>query len=266
MLPAMDAWLPRPLPATVGRVCFGIAMLGFAAQHFATLDFATRVVLAWPGVNRELGAIVAGVILAASGGAALADRGLRLAGALLAALFGGGLLLTGLPKALTHWQVGAAWTGPCKILVFVGGAVLLGTSTRAATRLAGWNFCRFAFALFLTLGGVQHFVYASFVQTLIPRYFPAPLFWTYAAGVALIAAGIGLCFARTVRPAGLAAGAMIFSWFLILHIPRAVEAWTDRGEWSGVAESLAMAGIACLIAQPLIAQPLIAQPIPLEET
>ena len=260
MLPAMDAKLHPPLGVLLGRACFGVAMLGFAAAHFATLDFASRVVLAWPGVNREVGAVLAGVVLAACGAAVLANRALRVAGALLAALFGSGLLLTGLPKALAHWQVGAAWTPACKILVFVGGSVLVGAMAGARTRRGAWTFCRLAFALFLTLGGVQHFVYASFVRTLIPRYFPVPLFWTYAAGVALIVAGIGLCFARTTRPAAIGAGAMIFTWFLILHIPRAVAAWTDRGEWSGVAESLAMAGLAWLIAG------LSRQPIPLEET
>jgi uncharacterized membrane protein len=260
----MDASLRPPVLVTLGRSCFGLALLGFAAEHCVTLDFASRVVLVWPGVNRELGAILAGAMLAAGGVAALAGRGLRPAGALLAALFGGGFLMTGLPKALAHWQVGGAWTPACKILVFVGGAVLLGASAQAATARRAWIFCRFMFALFVTLGGVQHFVYATFVQTLIPRYFPAPLFWTYAAGGALIAVGIGLSFERTARPAALAAGAMIFSWFLILHIPRAVEAWTDRGEWSGVAESLGMAGIAWLIAG--IGAGLSRQPIPLEET
>ena len=264
MLPAMETNLRRLDPVTLGRACFGLAMLGFAAEHFAALDFASRVVLPWPGVNREVGACLAGAVLAASGLAALSGRGLRVAGTLLALLFGFGLLIVGLPKALAHWQVGAAWTNPCKILVFVGGAVLLGASADFATRRGAWIFGRLALALFLILGGVQHFVYASFVQTLVPRYFPAPLFWTYAAGIALIAAGIGLSVPRTVRPAGLAAGAMIFTWFLILHIPRAVAAWTDAGEWSGVAESLAMAGIAWLVAGGAAQFP--SRPDSLEET
>ncbi len=246
------------LAGRAGRICCGLAMLGFAAEHWVTRSFATRVLPPWPAASVHprltawLAALV-GLVLATSGLAILARRRSSRAGVALAVLFGGGLLLVGIPRALAHWRVGAAWTNPCKVLVLVGGALLvaaLGDRGPSAEDAGGhaWTFCRSSLALFLTVGGVQHFVYADFVRTLVPGWIPGALFWTYAAGLGLIAAGVGFAVPRAARLAGLGAGATIFSWFLILHIPRAVAAWSDAGEWSGVAESLAIAGIAWLVA------------------
>jgi uncharacterized membrane protein len=51
---------------------------------------------------------------------------------------------------------------------------------------------RVCLAAFLISSGVQHFLFAPFVVTLVPAWVPAPLFWSYFAGVALIAGGVGL--------------------------------------------------------------------------
>jgi hypothetical protein len=70
------------------------------------------------------------------------------------------------------------------------------------------------------------------------------------AGVALISAGVGLWIRQTVRPAALLSGTMIFIWSLIVHIPRAAAGTGNMMEWSGVFESLAIPGIAFLVAPP----------------
>jgi predicted nucleic acid-binding protein len=50
------------------------------------------------------------------------------------------------------------------------------------------------------------------------------VFWTYFAGVALIAGGIGMMAPMTMRLAGMLAGIVILLWVVLLHIPRAMSA------------------------------------------
>ena len=66
--------------------------------------------------------------------------------------------------------------------------------------------------------------------------------------MALIAAGLGLVLEKTKRWVALLSGGMIFTSFLILHIPRALAAPHDIVEWSSVCESLAFSGMAFLLA------------------
>jgi len=104
-------------------------------------------------------------------------------------------------------------------------------------------------AVFLIICGVQHFVYAGFVDTLVPAWIPpGQRFWTYFTGVALFAGGVGLLFRGTVRTAALLSGVMVFFWVLLLHIPRAVSETNQANELAGVFEALAISGVALLIA------------------
>jgi uncharacterized membrane protein len=101
---------------------------------------------------------------------------------------------------------------------------------------------------FLFVGGVQHFMYPGFVATLVPSWIPGSLFWTYFAGVALIAAGVGVNLPFTARLAGLLTAAMIFTWVLVLHIPRALATPQEANETTAVFEALAFSAGAFLIA------------------
>jgi cytochrome c oxidase assembly factor CtaG len=54
-----------------------------------------------------------------------------------------------------------------------------------------------------------------------------------------------ICFALS-----LLVGAMIFTWLLVLHIPRGIT-MNDQNEWTAVLEALAFSGIAfALVARP----------------
>jgi hypothetical protein len=94
-------------------------------------------------------------------------------------------------------------------------------------------------------------LFVPFVMTLVPAWVGAARFWTYFAGVALIAGGLGLIVPWTARRAGALSGLMIFLWFVMLHVPRALaaaDAASRRNEWTAVFEALAMSGIALVLA------------------
>ena len=113
---------------------------------------------------------------------------------------------------------------------------------------------RCSLGAFLVLAGIQHFLFPQFVMTLVPAWIPGPLFWTYFAGVSLIAGGVGLALPPTARLAAVFVGGMIFTWLLVLHIPRALAAsgpGAATNEWTAVIEALAFSAVAfALVARP----------------
>jgi uncharacterized membrane protein len=107
---------------------------------------------------------------------------------------------------------------------------------------------RLCLGVFMILAGIEHFVFAEFVAPLVPAWIPESMFWTYFSGVALVAGGAGLILTITARIAAALSGLMIFLWFVLLHIPRAVAAGHDKNEWIAVFEALAFSGIAFVLA------------------
>ncbi len=109
---------------------------------------------------------------------------------------------------------------------------------------------RFFLPITVITFGIDHFLYPEFVASLVPRWIPGPVFWTYFAAVALIAAGVAMIVNVLARWASILLGIMIFLWFLLLHIPRAIaDPHSGNGnEWTSVFEALAFSGIAFILA------------------
>jgi len=126
-----------------------------------------------------------------------------------------------------------AVTGSCLILASCFRDTLQNQSRWAWLRVTGLIFI----GLFLIASGIQHFIYIDFVAQLVPPWIPAPVFWSYFAGIALIAGGLGLMFRKTRKISGSLAALMIFVWILILHIPRVV-ILQDANEWTSLFETM----------------------------
>ncbi len=150
------------------------------------------------------------------------------------------------------------WSDPFKCLTLSGGAfIVAGTFTKNNYAPAFIKFLekfipvgKYFLAITMVVFGIDHFLYTGFVVTLVPSWIPGHLFWTYFAAVALILAGVAIIINIKRNMAAALLGLMIFIWFLILHIPRAI-ADPHRGngnEWTSVFEALAFSGIAFLIA------------------
>jgi len=107
---------------------------------------------------------------------------------------------------------------------------------------------KYFFALLLVIFGIDHFLYIDFVKILVPTWIPGALFWSYFAGVALIASGLAIFINFKPRVTSLLLATMLFLWLLVLHIPRTITApATDNGnEWTSVFQCLAFCGMAIL--------------------
>jgi uncharacterized membrane protein len=237
-------------------------MVAFGTVHLVYGDFITGIAPSWPtwAPGRPLAARLVGALLVAGGLSIALRRWTRIAGLLLGGLIALSVLFLYVPKIAANPGVGVTWTDPALYLVLAGGAILVaGLNTDRERDPAGEApsansirmlrpVARVLLGGAFILCGVQHFVYERSVAALVPAWIPAHVFWSRFAGVALIAAGVGVWIWQTVRLAALLSGTMIFIWFLILHIPRALNAPGNWDEWSSVFESLAVSGVAFLVA------------------
>jgi len=86
------------------------------------------------------------------------------------------------------------------------------------------------FAAALVVSGVQHFMYANFVATLVPSWIPARSFWAISVGAAFVAAAVSILAQRPAPLATFLMGTMFLLWVLIpLRESRALCATATNG-------------------------------------
>jgi uncharacterized membrane protein len=245
----------------LGRLFFAIGLVAFGIQQFIYGDFVPGRAPGWPSAipGRLMWAYFSGVILIAAGVAIISGKKARWAAILSGTMIFVWALLRHLPEVAANPH-GGVLTNTAKSLALFGGAFAVAGSLPATEgRLFsgiinskdGFIYLgRYCLAIFMILSGIQHFIYADFVATLVPPWIPGHYFWTYFAGIALIAGGAGLILPQTARLAATLTGLMIFLWLVLLHIPRAMAAAGPqvRNELTAVFEALSFSGIAFVLA------------------
>ncbi|HEY8993773.1 MAG TPA: hypothetical protein VIM71_03735 [Lacunisphaera sp.] len=235
---------PKNIFAIAGRWACGVAAAGMGLMQAINADFVRLVPSLpawWP--EPRIGAVLVGLGLLVIGAAILTGYRQRAAAMALGALLLGSFLLQRVPEILANPSAGYVWTNPAKVLALLGGTLLIGGAAKRGQLAAA-----ILLGVFLLICGAQHFVYAGFVDTLVPAWIPpGPRFWTYFTAAALLAGGLGVFLPATRRPAGLWAGAMILLWVFLVHIPRTVAA-RNAFELAGVFEALALGGVSWLVA------------------
>jgi len=250
----------------IGRLFFATGLAAFGIMQFIVQDFIPGRAPAWPEhvPGRVPWAFLTGAVFLASGIAIVCGKKARWAALLAGLLIFLWALVRHVPVVAAAPPLGGQWTSAGKALVLLGGTLAVaGTFRREehAGVLSGIlngergyvYFGAVALGLFMILCGIQHFIHHAFIATLVPTWVPpGAYFWTYFAGIALIAGGTGLMIPPTARLAARLSGLMIFLWVLMLHIPRAMDAGLDsRNEWTSVFEALALSGLAFLLSQVL---------------
>jgi uncharacterized membrane protein YphA (DoxX/SURF4 family) len=248
---------------SVGRWFFAIGLIAWGLQHLVAGDFVTRVVPSWPEwmPSRTMSAYLIGAALLAAGAAIAFDVKGRVAALAFAVFAFLSFVLLHVPLAAKDNLLGGRWTAAGKALVMCGGALCIALSMSEGQRdrpSGPWSSAsvrdsvilwgRVCLGAFMVLCGIQHFKFAQFVATLVPPWIPGATFWTYFAGVALIAGGLGIIVSRVTRVAALLSGAMIFSWVFLVHIPLVLKNPQSTGDVAAVFEALAFSGVAFLLA------------------
>lgn len=149
------------------------------------------------------------------------------------------------------------WENAAKELALSSGAFVIagsypGKNENALTRF--WAklipLGTILFSITIISFSIDHFLYAKEAADYVPSWVPYHVFWIYFCGAALL--GSGLAIILKIKP-GIAAtflGTMIFTWFIILHIPRIVVSPVAYmgSEITSAVIALAYSGIAFVIA------------------
>lgn len=249
--------------ARSARIAFAICIAGLGAQQLYDGQFRPVLI---PTFTTHFPGVIAlvyllSLILIGTAAAIALQKQAANACLFLGFVFLANLLFCHIPyegwiDPAGHQSIGA-WNNAFKEAALAGSAfVIAGSLTRELTHreLTASQLLiplgSILFSIMIVVFGIEHFLYAEFVKTLVPAWIPGPLFWTYFAGVALVGGGSAILFQTRSRLAAMLLGLMIFCWTIMLHIPRAVVApVTDKGnELSSVFEALGFSGIAVLIA------------------
>jgi uncharacterized membrane protein YphA (DoxX/SURF4 family) len=224
----------------LGRFLFAIAMAGFGIQYLVHAFMAGPV----PGPpwspGRPIWAFFTAVLLVTVAVCIATGKRARWAAMLLAIM----LLLRGLsvyaPRLAANVHDPGPWTSGFEILAMGGAALILaGTAVGLG---------RFLFASLLVVVGVQHFLYARFVATLVPAWIPWHLFWAYFVGVAFFAAALSIVARKYMGLGAGLLGLMFFLWVISVHSPRVIASPHDGKEWTSAFVALAMCGGAWVVA------------------
>jgi uncharacterized membrane protein len=246
------------------RISFGIMIAGLAALQIVYADFRPVVLPPWtlsfPGHAIFVYSISCLLILGAI--AIILDRKARLASLLFGGLFLLLFVACQIPYELfvdpQHNQLGS-WTSALKELALAGSGFVVAGSYPVSNQISSGfingletmiPYGKVFFSVMLILFGIDHFLYTQWVAMLVPNWIPGHIFWTYFAGVALIGAGITIILKIQLKLSALLLAAMIFLWFILLHIPRAVADphSLEGNEIASVFEAFGFSGVAYLMA------------------
>jgi len=210
------------------RVLFALSIIGIALLQIVFLVFMP-VIIPWPAdiAVSHFSAWIGSIVLAAICLPVLVNSKARPAAIYLGLLFLLLLIVFHIPNQfLTTPDFLGSWANAFKIFALSACAFIVASSLpQVGEFTTGFEGVlpagKYFLALTILIFGIEHFIYIGFVPSLVPKWIPFPVFWTYFTGVALIAAGLGILLNIQRQLAAKLLGIMLLIWVIILHIPRA---------------------------------------------
>jgi uncharacterized membrane protein len=243
---------------STGRIFYGIAMAAVGIQQFFLGGLCSMLFPPWPSVipHYRIFAYTIGISLLAAGIAIAFGKKAKIVSMILGysllALFCFYYVPYEIFKDPYNIHLGS-WTNAIKGLALSGGAFAIAGTYMTVNPAGGEKIIphgRIFFSIMLVCFGIAHFLYTDPISTLIPTYIPGHIFWTYFAGVALIAAGVAIILQIKVKLTGILLGCTIFIWLILLHLPLVVAdpSGNNGNSVTSAISALAFSGIAFVIA------------------
>jgi len=235
----------------IGRLFFAMSIAVFGIQQFIYNDFLPTLMpipLSFSG--RQFLIYIISIVLIIASICIVIKKMDRLAATIIGILFLLLFLTIHLAKIFADPHNGGLWAAAFEVFAIGGGALFLARISSTGmnkTQNAIIRTGRYLFAISLLVFGIQHFIYADYISTLITPWIPLKLFWAYFVGLAFIATSVSIFISIKTRLATLWLGIMFLLWFLILHLPRAVADMHNENEWTSAFVALAMCGISFMI-------------------
>jgi uncharacterized membrane protein len=247
------------------RAFYGICLATSGILQLRYADFRSQILPSWPHrVPLSFLARLTGLALIASGVAIFIDKKARTVALICGGLLLGSIVFFHVPHMLfvsPHPSHLGAWADTLNTVALTGMAfVVAGSFGKQKTgkpvpallglvaRLIPLG--RYFFCTTIVAFGICHFLYAPYIDSLVPAWIPWHRFWTYFAGTCLIGSGVAIVLKIRLRLVANLLGTMIFLWVLVLHVPRAIaDPYSGQGgEIESAARALAESGTAFLIA------------------
>lgn len=250
-------------PNRIGNWFYAIAIIVYGLQQLWYGNFRTVQLPDWQSYLPMLPvwAYLTGIGLILLGAAIISGKKAKEASLIIGCIFLFLFLFVQIPFEIfgdpnsKHLGV---WTNALKGLALAGGAFVMAGSFEKKTSRSSQlikisekliPFGPLFFSITMISFGIDHFLYAEGVSTLVPAYFPDPVFWTLLAGVILISSGLAITLKIRRGAVAMLFSIALFLWVIFLHLPRAIhEPYASRGnEVSSCFDALAFCGIALVI-------------------
>ena len=149
------------------------------------------------------------------------------------------------------------WENAAKELALAGGAFVIAGCSSEKNKNSLIRFLNklmpcgsILFSITIISFGIDHFLFAKEAAGYVPSWIPYHLFWMYFTGTALIGSGLTIILKIQTGLVATLLGTMIFTWFIVLHIPRIVVSPVPYlgSEITSAMIALAYSGIAFVIA------------------
>jgi uncharacterized membrane protein YphA (DoxX/SURF4 family) len=211
----------------LGRSVFAIATIGFGALSIIYRDFVHNLqpvdlLLPASTVGYVPLAILSGAFLIACGTLIFLQIRSAHAAMALAIFFAIWVVFLQLPTAFLYPRLLRSpwWVRTFEVVAMTGTALIIGGLASRPVRDQWIARGRVLFGLSLPVFGVLHLVYGPGTASLIPAFYPFPLFLAYFTGTAKIAAGLAIASGRLVRVAAMLTALQYAVYTLTLHLPR----------------------------------------------
>ncbi|KAF2512819.1 hypothetical protein EYY60_06840 [Flavobacterium zhairuonense] len=228
----------------IGRIFFSIGVVALGIHQLILKDFRSEILAPFPAWAHQnsIFPILVGIILILAGIIISGVFKIKFIDTKKVCLYlGFGFLISVLVSHLPYMIMLSAektpdfqvWINAIEALTYSGGAfVMAGSFTENNSAGDEKNFtsvleklipcgCVF-YSILIIIFGLSHFAFANFIATMVPKWLPAPMFWTYFFGVALVVSGISIIFKILLKPISLLLALTLLLFFLFFHIPDAI--------------------------------------------
>jgi len=246
----------------IGRIFYGISMAGIGLLTIYYSDFPYMLIPpnhSWiPGLAWL--AYVSGAFLVLSGVSIVFAKRARP----IALLLGGVLLLVFCFYFIPYqWLISknnmhfGDWENAAKELTLASGALVIAGCFSEKNENTLIKFLEklvplgsVLYSITIISYSIDHFLYAEQAADYVPSWMPYHVFTLYFTGAALLGSGLAIILKIKRELAATLLGTMIFTWVIILHIPRVIASpVADLGsELTSTFLALAYCGIAFVIA------------------
>nr|WP_294947402.1 hypothetical protein [uncultured Mucilaginibacter sp.] len=103
--------------------------------------------------------------------------------------------------------------------------------------------------------GIQHFMYAQFVGTLVPAFIPWRLFCGIFVGVAFVAFAVSVFINKLTRLSGMLLAVLMLLFVLLIHIPTLFTNPQSAQSWTRAMQDITIMGTALMLTGDLKLQP-----------